>query len=328
MRATLLTNGASLVRGKLIFGEHTTNNGRCERGVNIILNAKIRCTVCKHKFKRLQGIVQNVCPRIDISQIYFLQKRTNPEKHFPKINCHIDISQIYTFFQNFWKKENPTKPNTRTDKKIHGRHLWNNVKLCRMLKLPLAVAVCFSFISYKFQHQPSSLHAVVSIRVNGIWDVRSVFRKLITFFDIRWIIHYEFVEPGTTVKALYYKTVLQKVKKVVKKKRGSDHHWFLYHDNAPLHHSLIVHQYLAKKAVTAIPHYPYSADLSPCDFLFPQFKRTIKRKRFRTTEEIQLATERELRKITHADFQCCDTQWVECWRRCVNASSKYFKGDH
>ncbi len=57
----------------------------------------------------------------------------------------------------------------------------------------------------------------------------NVKHTLITFFDIRGRIHHEFVEPGTTMNALYYKTVLQKVKKVVKKKRGSDHHWFLHH---------------------------------------------------------------------------------------------------
>ncbi len=114
-------------------------------------------------------------------------------------------------------------------------------------------SVCFPIISYKFQHQLSSLHTVGSIHVNGVRDVRSVFHKMITFFDVRGIIHYEFVELETTVNALYYKTVLQKVKKVVKKKRGSDHHSFLHHDNAPSHHSLIVEQYLTKKVVTAIP---------------------------------------------------------------------------
>ncbi len=33
----------------------------------------------------------------------------------------------------------------------------------------------------------------------------------------------------------------------------------------------------------------------------------MKGKRFQTTEEIRLATERELLKITHADFQQCKT---------------------
>ncbi len=133
----------------------------------------------------------------------------------------------------------------------------------------------------------------------------------------------------TTVNALYYKTVLQKVKKAVKKKRGSDHHWFLHHDNAPSYCSLIVQQYLTKKAVTAIPHSLYSPDVSPCEFfLFPQFKRTMKGKWFQTIEEIWLAIERQLREITPVNFQCCNIQWVEHWRCCVNAGGEYFEGDH
>ncbi len=51
-------------------------------------------------------------------------------------------------------------------------------KLCRTLKLCQMVAVCFSFISYTFQHQSSSLHTVVSIRANGVRDIRSVFHYL------------------------------------------------------------------------------------------------------------------------------------------------------
>ncbi len=110
------------------------------------------------------------------------------------------------------------------------------------------------------------------------------------------------------MNALYYKTVLQKVKKVAKKKRGLDHHWFLNHDNAPSHCSLVVQQNLTKKAVTTIIHTLYSPNLSPCDFfLFPQFKRTMRRKWFQKTKEIRLAIERELRKITSADFQRCNT---------------------
>ncbi len=143
------------------------------------------------------------------------------------------------------------------------------------------------------------------IRVNGVRDVRSIFHRVITFFDIRGIINHKFVEPGTTVNALYYKTVLQKVKKAVKKKGGSDHHWFL-------HCSLIVQQYLAKKAVTAITHPPYSPDLSPCDvFFISTIQADREREWFQTTEEIRLATERELCKITPANFQHCNPQWVE-----------------
>ncbi len=140
-------------------------------------------------------------------------------------------------------------------------------------------------------------------------------------FDVRDKIHHEF--------APYYKIVQQKVKKTVKRKRGSDHHWFLHHNNPPSQHSLIVQQYITKKAVTIIPHPPYSPDPSPCDFFsVPQFKWTMKGKWFQTTEEIRLAIERELHKITPSDFQCCNTQRVERWWRCINAGGEYFEGDH
>ncbi len=182
------------------------------------------------------------------------------------------------------------------------------------------VTVCFLFISYKFQHQASSLRTVVSIRMNGVRDIRSIFHCGETHADyifyVRGIIHHQFVDPRTTENALYYKIVQQKVKKVVKKK-CSDHHWFLHHDNAPLHRSLVVQQSLTKKVVTAIHHLLYSSDLSPCDFfLFPQFKRTMKGKQIQTTEEIRLATERVLCKIPPVNFQHCNTQWVAMLRQC------------
>ncbi len=102
--------------------------------------------------------------------------------------------------------------------------------------------------------------------------IRSTFRRVffrsVNIFDVRGIIHHKFVEPGTTMNTLCYETVLQKVKKAMKKKRGSDHQWILHRDNVPSHHSFIVQQYLAKKAVTVIPYLPYSPDRSPCDFFF------------------------------------------------------------
>ncbi len=51
-------------------------------------------------------------------------------------------------------------------------------KLCRMLKLCHMIAVHFLVISYKFHHQPNWLCIVVSIRVNGVWDVHSVFHRV------------------------------------------------------------------------------------------------------------------------------------------------------
>jgi len=46
--------------------------------------------------------------------------------------------------------------------------------------------------------------------------------------------------------------------------------WFLFHDNAPAHRSILVKDFVAKNNVTTLEHPPYSPDLEPSDFyLFP-----------------------------------------------------------
>jgi len=49
--------------------------------------------------------------------------------------------------------------------------------------------------------------------------------------------------------------------------------WFLLHDYAPAHRSVLINDFLAKNIVTTQEHPPYSPDLVPADFyLFPGLK--------------------------------------------------------
>ena len=49
--------------------------------------------------------------------------------------------------------------------------------------------------------------------------------------------------------------------------------WHFHQDNAPVHHSILVTDYLTKMGIKTVPHPPYSTDLAPCDFcLFPKFR--------------------------------------------------------
>jgi hypothetical protein len=51
--------------------------------------------------------------------------------------------------------------------------------------------------------------------------------------------------------------------------------WFLLHDNAPAHVSVLVQDFLANNNVTTPEHHPYSPDLAPGGFyLFPRLKET------------------------------------------------------
>ena len=46
--------------------------------------------------------------------------------------------------------------------------------------------------------------------------------------------------------------------------------WHFQQDNAPVHNSILVTDYLTKMDIKTVPQLPYSPDLAPCDFwLFP-----------------------------------------------------------
>jgi len=79
---------------------------------------------------------------------------------------------------------------------------------------------------------------------------------LLTFFDIRGIVHYEFVPTGQTVNQVYYLEVLERVREKVRQKRPElfvNNSWILHYDNAPAHMTLSVREFLATKE---IPYFP------------------------------------------------------------------------
>ena len=47
--------------------------------------------------------------------------------------------------------------------------------------------------------------------------------------------------------------------------------WHFQQDNAPVHNSILVTDYLTKMGIKTVPQPPYSPDVGPCDFwLFPK----------------------------------------------------------
>ena len=125
--------------------------------------------------------------------------------------------------------------------------------------------------------------------------------RLIAFFDINRLVHHEFVLTGQTVNKEFYKTVLQRLRDAVRTRRPEkwrSGNWILHHDNAPAHRAATTNEFLVKYNIPSLPHPPYSPDLAPGDFLFPQLKKTTKGRRFDYVEEIQANATRQLRAIT------------------------------
>jgi len=106
---------------------------------------------------------------------------------------------------------------------------------------------------------------------------------LLTSFDIRRIVHYEFVPTGQTVNQVYSLEVLERLHEEVRRKRTelfANNSWILHHDNAPAHTALSVREFLATKQITVLEHLACSPDLAPSDFSVPEDKGNIERKAF------------------------------------------------
>jgi transposase len=104
--------------------------------------------------------------------------------------------------------------------------------------------------------------------------------------------------------------------------------WFLHHDNAPAHTSLVVRHFLTSKNITVIPHPHYSSDLAPFDFLlFPRMKLRLKGRRFDTTEKIHAETQEVIGTLTFQNFQGCIKSWETRWVHCVHSQGDYLEGD-
>jgi hypothetical protein len=129
------------------------------------------------------------------------------------------------------------------------------------------------------------------------------------------------------VNRWHYLEVLKRRRENVRRKSSHlwrNNSWFLHHDNAPVHASLLIRDFLVNTNITVLPQPPYSPDLALADFfLFPKLKFTLKGRRF---QEITENSQTELSVIPkkasgllpevatalEAVHQC---RWGVFWRR-------------
>jgi len=104
---------------------------------------------------------------------------------------------------------------------------------------------------------------------------------LIVFFDIKDIVHHEFVPPGQIVNAKSYVEVLKRLKRRVNRVRqdiAADWKW--HHDNAPTHTAFLVNSYLTKAGIPTLPQPPYSPDVAPRTFFVSMSEKADERQEF------------------------------------------------
>ena len=95
------------------------------------------------------------------------------------------------------------------------------------------------------------------------------------------------VPTEQTVTKEYYVEVLREFRKRFRRKKPAlvkSGQWHFHQDNAPVHVSILVTDYLSKMGIKTVPHTLYSPDLAPCDFwLIPKLRGC----RFETIEEMK-----------------------------------------
>ena len=120
------------------------------------------------------------------------------------------------------------------------------------------------------------------------------------------VIYMHWVSTGQTVKKEYYVEVLREFRKRFRRKRPTlfkSGQWHFHQDNAPVHNSILVTDYLTKMGIKTVPHPPYSPDLAPCDFwLFPKLREKLKGCRYEKIKEMKKAVTKVIDTLTQEDF--------------------------
>jgi hypothetical protein len=82
---------------------------------------------------------------------------------------------------------------------------------------------------------------------------------LITFLDIKGIVNKEFVLSGQTANFAYYRDVLRRLRKNVRRLRPEiwrQKNWLFHHDSEPSHSSYASRKFLTKNNMTVISTHP------------------------------------------------------------------------
>ena len=104
-------------------------------------------------------------------------------------------------------------------------------------------------------------------------------------------------------------------------RRGQRH---FQQDNAPVHNSILVTDYLTKMNIKTVPQPSYSPDLLLCDFLvFPKLRGC----HYETIEEMKEAVTKVIDMFTQEDFNGAIQKLLEWYNKCIAAGGDYLEGD-
>ena len=100
--------------------------------------------------------------------------------------------------------------------------------------------------------------------------------------------------------------------------------WHFLQDNAPVHNSILVTDYLSNVSIKIVPRPPYSPELARCDFwLFSKLRGCC----YETIEKMKEAVTKVIDTLTQEDFDGAFQKLLERYNKCIAAGGDYFEGD-
>ena len=150
-------------------------------------------------------------------------------------------------------------------------------------------------------------------------DSKSTHKLLmIPFFDSTGMIYMHWVPTRQTVNKEYYAEFLREFRKRFRRKSPAlfkSGQWHFHQDNAPVHNSILVTDYLAKMGIKTVPQPPFSPDLAPCEFwLFPKLRDCCYE-----TIEMRDAVMKVIDTLTQEDFHGAFQKLLERYNKCIAA---------
>ena len=171
---------------------------------------------------------------------------------------------------------------------------------------------CFRLL---FEHLAWIEHQFLS-GIRGSRKPGSLWEMMRGVGGIRKSIHQSWLVKGLGLGLLCWG--LREFRKRFRRKRPAllkSDQWHFQQDNAPVHNSILVTDYLTKMGIKTVPHPPYSPDLAPCDFcLFPKLRGCC----YETIEEMKETVLKVIDTLTPEDFHRAFQKLLERYK-CIAA---------
>lgn len=160
-------------------------------------------------------------------------------------------------------------------------------------------------------------------------DIHSHKVMLSIWWDEKGPVHYEFLEPGETIKGPLYRRQLMRLKLAIEAKRPEwkdRHEKLIFHqDNARPHIESSVKTYLENTGWEILPHPPYSPDFAPSDYyLFRSMQNALTGTRFSSFEEVKNWAGLFLASKDRTFYKSGIQKLPELWSKVVASDGQYF----